>query len=436
MPSDPAPQDGLSDFPTLPFSENQEHFQADEVVLRAGPLPAGLDDKPDAEMEKAAAMIGISHGMTLPNAEDVPYGAPGCQHCEVLPAPVEGPGTLHLRFPHTFTLGKILEWLAGSSWEHREQGGLLSIHIADGSLAPLLSPLMSRMSSVEQHDTRASFQPDGVLPLAPDTLDIRSLPSFAARVRADWLLHILREQHLYSVFQPILMCGDFPEGSSNLTPQLYGYECLMRADVDGKTVPPGPIIDMARDANLLFQLDLAARRAALTGAAHYDLPGKVFINFSPNSIYNPYSCLESTVRMADELKLPRERIVFEIVESERLPELNHLKRIVDYYHENGFGVALDDFGAGFSSFAVLMALRPDYVKMDRSLIDHVDENDAQALVASKMLETIQGLGLQVVAEGVERREEWDWLRARSVDYAQGFFFARPSAPPPPWAAPK
>ena len=107
---------------------------------------------------------------------------------------------------------------------------------------------------------------------------------------------------------------------------------------------PGLMLDIARSANLLFQLDLAARRAALVGAARHGLPGLIFVNCSPNSIYDPYTCLESTVRMVDELGIKRERLVFEITESERLPEMRLLTRIVGYYRENGFGVALDDFG--------------------------------------------------------------------------------------------
>ena len=132
--------------------ENQIRLEkdADRSITHAGPAPIGLADTPAAEAAKAAALEGYAHGMTLPNAEDVPAGAPGCQHCEVLPTPLKGPGTLRLVFPHTFTLGKILEFLIGSPWEHREADGVLSVRALPGSLAPLLSPILDRMSSPEQ----------------------------------------------------------------------------------------------------------------------------------------------------------------------------------------------------------------------------------------------------------------------------------------------
>lgn len=409
--------------PPVPYASDTLK-EADKSVTYAGPAPTGLADTPDAEAAKAAALEGYAHGMTLPRAEDVPTGAPGCQHCEVLPRPLQGPGTLRLTFPHTYTLGKILEFLNQSPWEHQEQDGVLSIRAHSGSLAPLLSPIMERMSSPEQRDTRASYQSDTLMATYEE---IGSLPHLAAHVQSGWLLEILRGQRLASVFQPILHCG-----TDGAAPALLGHECLMRATLNDETIAPGPMLDIARRANLLFQLDLAARRAALVGAAHHSLPGLIFINFSPNSIYDPYTCLDSTVRMADELGLARERLVFEITESERLPEMRLLQRIVGFYREKGFCVALDDFGAGYSSMDVLLQLRPDYVKLDRSLVSGVDTDPAKALAARKLLETAQGLGLKTIAEGIERPEEWEWVRKAGADFVQGYFFARPASPPPPW----
>ncbi len=62
----------------------------------------------------------------------------------------------------------------------------------------------------------------------------------------------------------------------------------------------------------------------------------------------------------------------------------------------------------------------------------VDEDPAKALAARKLLETAQGLGLKSIAEGIERPEEWEWVRQAGADYVQGYFFARPACPPPEW----
>ena len=404
------------------MDDTPERKGADAIIFTHGPVPTEAPNTPAEEMVKADAMEGVYHGMTLPNEEDVSVGAPGCQRCEVLPTPLRGPGTLELCLPHTYSLGKVLEFLTRMRWDHQEREGTISVRVGGGSLAPLLAPILARLSSTEQRDTRAHFQPDGELPQAGDRFEIESLPDFAAKARSDWLLNILRGGRLYSVFQPILTCAD--------PSVVHGHECLMRAEVEGSAVSPGLMLDLADEAGLLFQLDLAARRSAVVSAAQHALPAKVFINFTPNAIYSPHSCLNSTVRMVDELGLDRGRVVFEIIESEHLPEVALMRRIVGYYRDNGFGVALDDVGAGYSSLSALLELRPDYVKVDRALLDCVDREPDKALVARKLLETAQGLGLQTVAEGIERREEWEWARANGADFVQGYLFARPAAPPP------
>ena len=408
------------------MGDTPDRKDADEIAFTHGPVPPGSPNTLADKAARADALEGVYHGMTLPDAEEVPNGAPGCQRCEVLPMPIRGPGTLELRLPHTYSLGKILEFLIQSRWGHQEQEGTIRVRVLSGSLAPLLAPIMDRLSSTEQRDARAHFLPDGALPQEGDRFEIESLPDFAAKARSEWLLDILRGGRLYSVFQPIVSCADPSE--------LHGHECLMRAEVEGNPVSPGLMLDLAAGAGLLFQLDLAARRSAIVSAATHALPAKIFINFAPNAIYSPHSCLNSTVRMVDELGLRRDRVVFEIIESERLPEMAHMQRIVGFYRDNGFGVALDDVGAGYSSLSALLELRPDYVKIDRTLLDCVDREPGKALVTRKLLETAQELGLQTVAEGIERREEWEWARAHGADFVQGYLFARPAAPPPmpPW----
>ena len=402
-------------------------FLADQIIYTRGKPSFAETHTPADDQEQAERLEHTFHGITLPNEEDALLGAPGCQHCEVVPQPLYGPGLLRLQFPHTHTLGKVLLFLGDSNWQHTEHNGIVSVSMPTGSLAPLLTPILELMSPIEQRDSCATFTPANAADQTETNFfKIDRLPTFAAKARSEWLLRILREKRIFSVFQPIVRCAD----SGGKAPQTYGYECLMRATIDDEAVPPLAMIDMARSAGLLFQLDLAARRAAICGAGEYGIREKIFVNFTPNSIYNPHSCLNSTVRLIDELGFARDQIVFEIVESERLPEMRHLKRIVDYYRDNGFCVALDDVGAGFASLNVLLALRPDYVKLDRDLVRGVNQDRAKAVVLRKLLETVQELSLQTIAEGVETADEFEWVRAHGADFAQGYYFARPAVPPP------
>ncbi len=92
--------------------------------------------------------------------------------------------------------------------------------------------------------------------------------------------------------------------------------------------------------------------------------------------------------------------------------------------------ALDDLGSGYASLNLLAQLRPDYVKFDRELIRAIDRDPYKQKVVRKLIEMALELGIGTVAEGIERREEWLWLRDAGIEYAQRYWFARPASPPP------
>jgi len=93
---------------------------------------------------------------------------------------------------------------------------------------------------------------------------------------------------------------------------------------------------------------------------------------------------------------------------------------------NGFETALDDFGAGYAGLSLLADFQPDTIKIDRCLVDHIDGDKARQAVVAGVLTTARLLGLKVVAEGVERREELATLQELGIHRFQGFLFARPA----------
>ena len=403
----------------------QTHIHSDEVGYDNGAPSAEDLTLKSREPILARELMGAWHGLVLPLEEEVTVGAPQCERCEVLPRPMTDAGILKLRFPHTFTLGKILNFLQEKSWKHSHDQGLLWVRVPAGMLPTLVSSLTEVLSPPEQRDLRAVFHFEGELTHERDYFEVASFPDFVEEVRATWLIEILRAKAVYSVFQPIVQIPQSGE-----VPTVFGYECLMRGEYQGHAVAPDTMLQMARGADLLFQLDLAARRAAIVGAGRHHIREKVFINFSPNSIYDPAHCLRSTVNAVEEVGLKRDQVVFELTESERLPSLKHLQRIVEFYREEGFQVALDDVGAGYSSLNVLVQLKPDFVKLDIELVREVDRDPAKAIVARNLIETVGELGLCSVAKGIERPEELEWMREHGAPLAQGFLFARPAAPPP------
>jgi len=381
------------------------------------------------EAERAARLEASYHGTVLPLAEAVVPGALGCQRCEVLPEPVHGPGTLHLRFPHSHTLGKALRQLRTAGVAHAERQGVVTIDVPGADVQPVLDAMAAVLTSVEQRDVRVVFQPRDRMLGVEDYFAAEAFPRFLAASRATWLIGLMRGHALRSVFQPIV--GAWPAGGGWV---VHGYECLMRGVRDGRDVAPAAMLDLARAADLLFHLDLAARRTALLAAARHHVTERVFVNFTPHAVYEPRTCLRSTVALVDELGLRRDQVVFEVVETERFDDLQHLAHIVGFYRDQGFAVALDDVGAGYASLNALLALRPDYVKLDMALTRRVHADPSRAIVAGKVIEAARELGLRTVVEGVETAEERDWAVAHGADFLQGFHFARPAAEPPAVAA--
>lgn len=356
------------------------------------------------------------------------HDEPGaCPRCERLPEDIGlAGGVLYLRVPLSHSLGRLLRDLGDARVPFRRHDGLLTIAVEAGALGELGPQLGGLLSSTERRDTRVVFQPTGTALRLADCFDSESLEQFLGRLGARWLTALMREDRLTSLFQPIVHCA--------APGRVFAYECLLRGrERDGTLIGPARIFDAARSAELLFQVDLLGRRTAIREAAAAGLAqadSKVFINFTPTSIYDPTFCLQSTARAIADVGLRPSQIVFEVIESEHVADLQHLRRILDFYRAEGFGVALDDLGAGYSSLNMLSELRPDYVKLDMGLLRNVHADPVRAMVASKILELARDLGIRSIGEGIETVEEFDWLAQAGADYAQGYLFARPANPPP------
>jgi EAL domain-containing protein (putative c-di-GMP-specific phosphodiesterase class I) len=321
-------------------------------------------------------------------------------------------------------LKSLLECIEASYTEPSR--GLLAIPLVPGLLRQLSDRLPGILSPAELQDTRSLIiEIGGTIKLA-DLASMQPLGILLARSCEGWLSDLIRDGRLTSHFQPIVHA---------LNPQVvFAYECLLRGiDVDGMLITPARMYRAARESDLLFSLDRSARLSAIREAAGFGLDTsdvRIFINFNPSSIYDPAYCLRSTIAAISSTVFDPSRIVFEIVESDHIEDIKHLTRIVGYYRDAGFRVALDDLGAGYGSLHLLSELRPNFVKLDMQLIRGVDRDPYKAGIVCKLLEMAQTLGIEAVAEGIETEEEWVWLREHGADYVQGFYFAEPDPVPP------
>jgi EAL domain-containing protein (putative c-di-GMP-specific phosphodiesterase class I) len=187
--------------------------------------------------------------------------------------------------------------------------------------------------------------------------------------------------------------------------------------------------------NLLHVLDELGRSAAIAAADTLKLTSRLFINFFPTVIYDPAYSLRRTHETLHSSALRPQQIVFEVVESEYVADLEHLAEILEQYRAEGFGIALDDFGAGHGSLNLLAALHPDFIKLDIGLVQEVTSDPVRARLVNTMVHVARESGVEVVAEGVEQPETARMLADLGIRLMQGYLFGRPcdrlGTPPTP-----
>ena len=201
--------------------------------------------------------------------------------------------------------------------------------------------------------------------------------------------------------------------------------------LDGSLVSPATLLDWAHQEHLTFMLDRVVRELHLRAAGRLHVPDhcQFLVNFLPTAIYRPDFCLATTVRAARESGIAPERIIFEVVETEKMADHDHLRRILAHYREKGFRVALDDVGSGYSGLSLLGDLDPDMIKIDRELVRKAAESATHRGICASLVGLGRDHGHLVLAEGVETEAEWRVMEELGVDLFQGFLFGRPSPIP-------
>lgn len=235
------------------------------------------------------------------------------------------------------------------------------------------------------------------------------------------LRHALRRGELVLYYQPI-----FELGSGNLV----GAEALLRWQHPSQgLLPPEPFLAVAEDTGLMqeigeWALYEAFREAASWGIANKDLP-YVSINLS-NRQLTARGGIGTLPQVLAASGLEAERVVLEITEGVMMNEISSGVGQLRSLKNLGLRLALDDFGTGYSSLTYLKRFPIDLVKIDQSSIADIEVDAAGKRLVEGILSLTHGLGLKVIAEGVEAAEQEAFLRRLSCDYVQGFYYGRPS----------
>jgi EAL domain-containing protein (putative c-di-GMP-specific phosphodiesterase class I) len=227
---------------------------------------------------------------------------------------------------------------------------------------------------------------------------------------------LIMKEDIRTLFQPVIRITDN---------KIIGYEALSRGPEGTEYEDPYRLFDAAADAGLLFELDRLCKKKALLNARSISPGHKLFINCLPSVVHDPEFRDVYLKSLLKELKITPADIVLEITEREAIENYNLFKEAVLYYSGLGFAIAIDDTGTGYSGLETVVELRPNFIKLDISIVRDIDKNLPKQELIKAIKAFSKELNSTVIAEGIETEEELRTLKEIGINIGQGFLFARP-----------
>ncbi|MGI3130044.1 bifunctional diguanylate cyclase/phosphodiesterase [Halopseudomonas pachastrellae] len=234
------------------------------------------------------------------------------------------------------------------------------------------------------------------------------------------LITILNRGAVNSLFQPIV---------STLEERIVGFEALSRGPSNSPLHSPLTLFAAARHHGILTELEMLCRERAISRFRSLGLPGKLFLNVSPESLLEQQHYRGQTLALLEANGLSPDQIVIELTEQAPIEDLSLLQSALLHYRDMGFSIALDDLGAGYSSLRLWSELQPEYVKIDRHFVDGIHRDPVKREFVSSILQMAKASRAQVIAEGIELQEELAVLQEIGIDWVQGYLLGRPDSHP-------
>lgn len=203
--------------------------------------------------------------------------------------------------------------------------------------------------------------------------------------------------------------------------EVWAYEALVRGP-NGETAQA--VLDQFSGDDLL-RFDREARVRALELASRLGYTGRLSMNMMNKTLDLADEVLADTVASAIGLGYTSEQVMLEVSEKDQVPDVEDFLRIVRPARSLGAGFALDDFGAGYSGLNLLAEFQPNFIKLDIVLVRDIWNNGPRQAIIRGVMKTCLDLGIEVIAEGVEAYDDFEWLWNAGARLFQGYLFARP-----------
>ncbi|MEA5021900.1 hypothetical protein SDC9_17482 [bioreactor metagenome] len=235
------------------------------------------------------------------------------------------------------------------------------------------------------------------------------------------------QTYLSSAFQPILdvVSGEF-----------FGFEALARLKPPSSFASIADLFPFAEKIGQLYPVETICRRAAILNSSQILRPKELlFLNVEPQVLTDPEFSSGQTRRLLETQGLTPSDVVLEITERSAIANYETFREALEHYRKQGYLIALDDVGAGYSSLQSIAELHPDFLKIDRCLIQGIHLDPIKWALFETFVTLSRRIGCRILAEGVETQEEMRTVVQLGADYVQGYFIARPSFTRPELSAP-
>jgi len=234
------------------------------------------------------------------------------------------------------------------------------------------------------------------------------------------IISILNGKLLTPVFQPIVSLSQ---------KKIMGYEALIRGPSDSALHSPFNLFTTAEKYNLSTRLEFLCREIAIQRYADLNIKEKLSINASPLVLLQPEFKKGETLRLLGHYGVNPCSVIIELTEHKPGDNYEIMRASAKHYRSMGFEIALDDLGAGYSGLRLWSELLPEYVKIDRHFIHSLHEDPVKMNFVRSIQSMATSLNCSVIAEGIETEDEFRIIEKIGIVYAQGYYFARPTAIP-------
>lgn len=229
---------------------------------------------------------------------------------------------------------------------------------------------------------------------------------------------IIENRDIQTFYQPIVKLdrGD-----------IIGYEALSRGPAGSILHSPLDLLSAAESNDMLWELEMLFRSLAIEKATGLPKDHFLFLNVDPNVIRDPKFERGLTRDHLDKFGISPDKIIFEITERTAIDDYDTFKETLNYYTNQGYKIAIDDAGAGYSGMNTIVETKPNFIKIDMNIVRNIHKDTFKQAIVKSFVQLGNNTNILIIAEGIETKEELKTLIRLGVYAGQGYYFQRPAA---------